>query len=139
MSEVKSDQKPGRKSILIVDDEADIRDILQKRLFKSGFDADFATNGKHAVQKIASRKKYDLILSDFKMPLVDGAEFISALRKAKFTAPIILMTGQVNDRDHVILTFSKLGVSSIVFKPFTHDVLLTKINELLGLPATVAA
>lgn len=69
--------------VLVVDDERDIRDFLFKALTRiAGFQVDLAENGEEALKKI-EKEKYDLVMTDLKMPSVDGLQLITEISRSK--------------------------------------------------------
>src|SRR3989442_15091162 len=83
--------------ILVIDDDASLREIIQLSLEHAGFEVIEADNGAHGVQQ-ASAHLPDLILCDVRMEKMDGYRTLAALRQDSVTAPIpfILMTGQAD-------------------------------------------
>lgn len=114
--------------ILVIDDEEEIRNILERLLFGEGYDVEVAANGKHALQKIEAGKTYQLIICDLKMPLLNGSDFIGALRTIGKNIPVIVMTGQ--PERNWLMAATKSGISAVFLKPFRHHDLMTKIKEL---------
>lgn len=120
----------GKKILLLVEDEKDIRDLYQSTLLDAGYIVDCASNGKDALQKIES-SKYDLILLDIMMPQIDGHEVMTTLvkdQKLPSKTPIVLLTNLVND--NTIKDMMKLGASSYIVKvDITPDQLLEKVKQ----------
>ncbi len=87
-----------KKKILVVDDEADVRDFLQAALIEAGFDVTVAADGEIALQQIKNQKP-DLISLDLVMPHKSGAKFYHELQKNKEWAriPVIIVTGHARD------------------------------------------
>ncbi|HPN88283.1 MAG TPA: response regulator [Candidatus Omnitrophota bacterium] len=123
------------KKILLVDDEKEIVQLLDKKLSQEGFEVIKLSSGKEAVDKT---KKYlpDLVLMDIMMPDIDGAEAVKLLQKDTLTRNIpvlflsgILAPGSSSDTPQGItvggIHYPALG------KPFTAQQLLNKISELL--------
>ena len=79
--------------ILIVDDEKDIRELLVRVLTRiGGFRVELAENGEDALQKI-SKESYDLVLTDLKMPKMDGLQLVGEIARVKPETLTVLMTG----------------------------------------------
>jgi DNA-binding response OmpR family regulator len=91
-------QEETKKKILVVDDEADVRNFLQAALIEAGFDVTVAEDGDIALQKI-KKQKPDLISLDLVMPHKSGAKFYHELQKNKEWAkiPVIIVTGHARD------------------------------------------
>ncbi len=85
-----------RPKILIVEDDADVRRLYAIGLNQRGFEVKLAANGAEAVERISNGEKPDVILLDWLMPLMDGAEVLTRLGDDQATAeiPIIVISGQ---------------------------------------------
>ena len=115
------------KRILIVDDEQSMRDTLQIMLERKGFESDSAENGLKALELIGKeRGGFDLIITDLKMPELDGIELIEQVNK-KYGIPIIIMTAHAT-KDQAI-TALNLGAAYFIEKPFKNDELLNYIKR----------
>ncbi len=112
------------KKILLVDDEEDIRDFLKDFLESNGIIITTADNGVHALQLLQEGKQqFDAIISDFKMPKLDGLEFFNAL-KGQFKSPFFLMTGDPEEHPN--------EVTQILAKPFKLDEILKALHKHLS-------
>lgn len=127
--------KPGeRVSVLIVDDEADIREMLRE--FLHSMDCfDFiveAEDGHRAITK-AQNQKFDLIISDFKMPKMDGLSFIKHLRASKddknLRTPFLFLSGNFT-KDTIAKALEK-EVRYFIAKPFNGEAFVQKVEEIL--------
>ncbi|MBQ9115755.1 MAG: response regulator transcription factor [Clostridia bacterium] len=113
--------------ILIVDDEAQIRDIVCKYAAFSGYKADEAENGMVAVQK-CRRESYDVVIMDIMMPELDGFSAVKEIRK--FSAvPIIMLSARSEDYDKI--SGFELGADDYVEKPFSPKVLMLRVAAIL--------
>lgn len=115
------------KVILVVDDKANVRRLLQEYLTEQGFQVNTAENGRNALFA-ARHQRPDLILLDIMMPEMDGFEFIRAYRQEAKT-PIILLTAKLEETDKVIGL--ELGADDYVTKPFGLRELLARIRAVL--------
>lgn len=102
--------------ILIVDDEKDILDLLSKVLKKSGYEVETARDGIEALDKAKSFKP-SLIISDIKLPNMNGIELLKKFKMTGSSSEIILMTGFSEDYDTVVDAL-KIGVFQYLKKPF---------------------
>jgi len=84
-------EKLIRKAILLVEDDIIVRDLWEALLCKQGYGVTTADDGEDAI-KILSEKPFNLILTDFKMPRMDGLELVKWIRQRKIPTPIIVMT-----------------------------------------------
>jgi DNA-binding response OmpR family regulator len=116
----------SKKNILVVDDEQHVR-ILLKRILEEEYDVTLAENGRDALDKF-KRKKPDLIISDIKMPEIDGLQLLEGIREES-NIPVIMLTG-INDPDAVIKAFS-LETDDYVTKPFSKPELLLRVKNKL--------
>jgi PAS domain S-box-containing protein len=103
--------------ILIADDREYIREFLKDFLELNGFDVDLAEDGRQAVE-MAQRKRYDLVLSDIKMPFKNGYEVFEGVRESHPDTKVILMTAYGYDPSHSIVKASSRGLSDVLYKPF---------------------
>jgi DNA-binding response OmpR family regulator len=115
------------KTILVVDDKANVRTLVRDYLTEQGFRVVVADNGRNALYA-ARHDKPDLILLDIMMPEMDGFEFIRAFRKESET-PIILLTARLEESDKVVGL--ELGADDYVTKPFGMRELLARIRTVL--------
>jgi len=115
------------KIILVVDDKASVRKLVQEYLNEHGYKVVTASNGQEALFT-ARYKKPDLILLDIMMPEMDGFEFIRAHRRESET-PIILLTARLEESDKVIGL--ELGADDYVTKPFGMRELLARVRAVL--------
>ncbi len=115
------------KTILVVDDKASVRRLVQDYLSEQGFRVVTASNGRDALL-VARHEEPDLILLDIMMPEMDGFEFIRVYGKQKDT-PIIVLTAKVEESDKVVGL--ELGADDYVTKPFGMRELLARIRAVL--------
>jgi DNA-binding NtrC family response regulator len=80
------------KTILLVDDEPEIRTILVEFLQKSGYKVIPKPDAESALSVINEKRRVDLVITDFRMPGMDGPEFIDALKKTSPSLPVIMLT-----------------------------------------------
>ncbi len=115
--------------VLIVDDEKEIRDFLFKALTRiAGFQVEVAENGQEALKKI-EKEKFDLVLTDLKMPFVDGLHLISEIARTKPEILTVLMTGH-GTIDSAIEAM-KQGASDYLTKPLNLDETILRLKKVL--------
>jgi signal transduction histidine kinase/GGDEF domain-containing protein len=115
--------------ILVVDDEKEIREFLSKALTRiAGFHVEMAEDGEEALKKI-EQDKLDLILTDLRMPKMDGLKLISEIAKTKPEILIILMTG--HGTIDSALEAMKRGASDYLTKPINLDELVLRVQKVL--------
>ncbi len=119
------------KSILIVDDSSSLRQVVCIALRGAGYEVEEAENGKEALGKLEG-KKYNLIISDVNMPVMDGITFANEVKnnpKHKFT-PIIMLTTEASDEKK---QSGKLaGAKAWIIKPFKPEQMLKAISVVMG-------
>ncbi len=115
------------KQILIVDDDAHIRDVLSYALKNEGFTIVEAENGRIALDKFAFEQP-DLIILDIMMPELDGISVCRELRK-KYTTPIIFLSSRDDEIDRVLGL--ELGGDDYISKPFSPRELVARVRAVL--------
>jgi DNA-binding response OmpR family regulator len=118
-----------KSHILIVDDEAPIREILGQMLAQSGFRVSEAATASEA-QQLAERDAPDLVISDLQLEESDGLAMISRLKGARPALPVILLTGVLFDDDVVRTTLSQV-VSVYLPKTTPLAKVLAEVRRLL--------
>jgi two-component system, OmpR family, response regulator MprA len=121
-------QAPGRERLLVVDDDPDVRDSLERALRLAGYAVTTAVHGADAVDSLA-RSPVDLIVLDVLMPMVDGFEACRMLRQRGHATPILVLTARdaIDDR----VTGLEAGADDYLVKPFALRELLARIRALL--------
>lgn len=124
-------------SILVVEDENELASIIKENLTQEGFtDCEIANNGQDAynacIKRLNDKKPFQLIISDWDMPVMNGIQLLEKIRKNALMEdiPFVLITG-VGSAETVRMA-SRLGVSAIILKPFDRKVLVEKVQNLLG-------
>lgn len=107
-------------SILLVDDEADIRDVLQMALMDAGHDVLLAENGRQALD-IFEAEKPPIVITDIKMPLMDGIELLKQIKRDSPDTEVVMITGH-GDMDLAILSL-KYDASDFITKPINVNAL----------------
>src|SRR5512143_1003931 len=117
------------KKILIVEDEKDIRDLLEHYLKKEGYEVQTSKDGQTGLEK-ASKEKPDLVILDLMLPRMDGLEICRRLRSQPATAdlPIIMLTAKTEETDRIVGL--EMGADDYVTKPFSPREVLARIKAL---------
>jgi two-component system, OmpR family, KDP operon response regulator KdpE len=115
------------RTILVVDDEPQIRRVLRATLSSSGYDVIEAKDGREAIEMVI-RERPALILMDVNMPVMNGLEACSKIRLS-FDGPIIMVTVRNSEHDKILALDS--GADDYVVKPFTMGELLARIRAAL--------
>ncbi len=123
---------PRPRRILVVDDEAPAR-ILASRVFsEAGFEVVTAQSGFECIEHFRKRPNwFDLILLDFSMPFMDGAETFRRLRVINPTVVVLLSTGFMAQVENRIERMVAAGLDGVILKPHRPDELLAKVNGIL--------
>jgi excisionase family DNA binding protein len=121
----------ARKRVLVVDDEASIRDLLSKTLALAEYDVDTAGDGNAALDRMRTAG-YDLLIADLKMPGMDGLTLIRQAKKMKADLPIIIITGFSTESSAIEAV--NLGVAGYLTKPFRVPQVLAAAAKALGQP-----
>lgn len=117
--------------VMIIDDSKVILSMVEGMLKEQGHSALKALNGREAIDLFKAGEKVDIILLDWNMPVVNGPEFLEAVRNEKLTdAPILMMTSE-NKMEYITKAIS-LGAKEYIMKPFTEDILFSKIDMVKG-------
>jgi len=112
---------------MIVEDEPLLRDTLEQLLQFSGFNVVTAGNGKEALDKLA-QNQVDLVLSDIKMPVMDGVELLKNIR-ASYTDLKVIFFSAFADISHDEAL--RMGALDLLSKPVRIESLIEKINQSL--------
>jgi DNA-binding response OmpR family regulator len=114
-------------TILIVDDERNLRDMIRVYLEQEGFHVVQAANGREALY-VTRIEKPDLIILDLMMPEMGGYEFMNAYRK-EGVAPVIMLTARVDDEDKILGL--ELGADDYLTKPFNVRELIARVRAVI--------
>jgi CheY-like chemotaxis protein len=119
-------------SILIVDDEADLRDLVIRVLEQAGYQATGAADGNQATRAVANGH-FDVVITDLIMPERDGIQVINELRRKFPDVKIIAMSGGGHiSREQYLRIAKGMGAHAQLEKPFTNEQLLTTIQSVLA-------
>tara|TARA_R110002110_G_scaffold85816_2_gene223552 strand:- start:137955 stop:138314 length:360 start_codon:yes stop_codon:yes gene_type:complete len=116
-------------SILIVDDEPEATATLSKFLETRGYQTETAANGSEALERVRAIQ-YDVVMTDLRMPGMDGADFLARVRLEQPELPVVVMTGHTNleGQDDV---WARAGVQAVLQKPLNLREVSEIIHELL--------
>jgi len=120
----------SRGHILVVDDEADIRELVHYNLSKEGYEVEAVGSGEEAIESVRV-KLPDLIILDLMLPGLDGLDVCRMLRSDDQTArvPIVMLTAKGEDAD--IVSGLELGADDYITKPFSPRVVIARIKAVL--------
>jgi len=122
----------NRHRVLVVDDEASIRDLLSKTLALAEYEVDTAADATSALDRMRAGA-YDLMIADLKMPGMDGLTLIRQAKRIKSDMPVIIITGFSTESSAIEAV--NLGVAGYLTKPFRVPQVLAAAAKALGAPA----
>lgn len=124
------DSTVARETILVVEDEAEIQELLRYNLAKENYRVHIAVSGEKALE-MAQKERPDLVLLDLMLPGLDGLEVCRLLKRDEKTRtiPIVMLTAKGGEAD--IVAGLELGADDYVTKPFSPRVLLARIRAVL--------
>jgi excisionase family DNA binding protein len=119
----------GRARVLVVDDEETIRELLLKTLALADYEVDLAPDGRTALERMRLIQ-YDLLITDLRMPGVDGLTVIREARRLKADIAVIIVTGYSSEASAIEAI--NLGVQGYLTKPFRVPRVLAAAAKALG-------
>jgi two-component system OmpR family response regulator len=117
--------------VLVVEDERNTREFIERALREAGYSVDTASNGRDGLL-MATTENYDLLVLDRMLPLVDGLTIVRTLRASKLATPVLILSalGEVDDRVDGL----RAGSDDYLVKPFALSELLARVEALLRRP-----
>jgi DNA-binding NtrC family response regulator len=119
----------SRPRILVIDDEEIVRVSCKKCLTPEGYDVDVAANGIEGLA-MTENNRYDVILTDLKMPDMDGMEFLTKVKERHPDTKVIMITGY-STVEHAVRAM-RMGAYNYIEKPFTPDALIEAVREAMS-------
>lgn len=116
------------KTILLVDDEVEIREINARYLQQAGYTVKMAQNGDEALA-IFKKAPIDLIITDIMMPVMDGYDFMSEVQTLSPEQPFLFITAKTSEPDKIYSL--SLGADDFITKPFSPRELVLRVNNIL--------
>ncbi|MEW6428010.1 MAG: response regulator transcription factor [Thermodesulfobacteriota bacterium] len=119
-----------QKTVLVVEDEEDIQQLVSYNLMKGGFSIICAESGEEALERMGARRP-DIIILDLMLPGINGLEVCKTIRRLETSKdiPIIMLTAKGEESD--IVTGLELGADDYVTKPFSPKILLARVRAIL--------
>lgn len=118
------------KTILLVDDSRTVRMLGKKLMTSLNFNVLEAEHGQAALEVVKSSGPIEAVLLDWNMPVMNGLEFLKALRALDLEPqPKVVMCTTENDMEHIMEAISN-GANEYVMKPFTDDIIRDKFTEI---------
>src|SRR6185369_8787074 len=126
--------------ILTVDDSRAVRMIVTKQVKQLGFEVEEAEDGAQGLAQL-EESKFDLVVLDVTMPVLDGPGMLAKLRERGDQTPVLMLTSE--SKRSIVAGLMKMGISDYILKPFKPEELHAKILKALkmdaGAPAPVSA
>jgi DNA-binding response OmpR family regulator len=122
------------QTILVIEDEKDLRDLLAKGMTKEGFRAVTAADGESGLA-LAERERPDAVILDLMLPRMSGEDVCRELRKTS-RVPIVVLTAKSDEMDKVVML--ELGADDYMTKPFSQRELVARLRAVLRRSATPA-
>jgi excisionase family DNA binding protein len=122
-------KRAGRLRVLVVDDEPSIRDVLAKTLALAEYEVDVVADGRSALDRMRAFT-YDLLITDLKMPGMDGLSLIQRAKDLKSDLPVIIITGFSSESSAIDAV--NLGVAGYLIKPIRVPAVLAAAAKALG-------
>jgi two-component system phosphate regulon response regulator PhoB len=121
----------GTPTILVADDEEDLRELVSYRLSRSGYEVVEAVDGQEALE-LATERTPDLMVLDVMMPRLDGYEVTRRVREQDSlrSVPVILLTARSQETD--VSRGFDVGADDYLKKPFNPDELVARVRAVLG-------
>jgi CheY-like chemotaxis protein len=115
-------------NILVVDDNKFLRIVVSKMLSRLGYEVLSADSGENGLS-IFLKNKFDIVLSDYEMPGMDGVAFACSIKKSSPRTPVVIMTGAGRE---TVLSRKATAVDEVISKPFTLAEIDETIQNLSG-------
>jgi DNA-binding response OmpR family regulator len=121
-------QSNHRQRILVVDDDPSIRDLNTELLQRCGYLVDAARDGVEALEAIQAGN-YDLLVTDYNMPKLNGVELIKKLHTARLMLPVIMVTGEYPQTE--LARHPEFQIEACLLKPYNFGELLAVVKNVL--------
>jgi len=122
-----------KNKALVIDDEQVVLDSVTKILTEENYEVDVSLSGREGLNQ-AIQKKYDIVLTDIRMPDIGGMRVLRDIKRANPSLPVVMITGYASVRSSV--QAMKLGAADYIEKPFTPDQLIKAVSSALDIAAT---
>jgi twitching motility two-component system response regulator PilG len=123
--------KPSERTVLVVDDEEDIRKTVAKLIEKRAHRVISVADGRAALDALEAGAKIDLVILDILMPAMDGYQTLAEMHARKLEGiPVIMLTAKSTDHD--MMKGYRVGADYYITKPFKSETLLNIFDYLIG-------
>ena len=125
----KDKMKRKKAKILVVEDNPATRELLREFLFEEGYTVRVAGDGKEALLRVR-KESFDLVLTDVKMPRMNGIQLLKELQKIIPDTKVVIVTATADSE--IAVKAMKFGAYGYITKPFCLDSILQKVKKALG-------
>jgi len=125
------------KTVMVVDDQDELRESISTFLQNEGYQTVSASNGEEALRLLEKHIKVDIILLDVMMPKMNGYEALRALRMTKNSTPVIMLTAKTDEVDKLLGL--ELGADDYITKPFSLREVVARLKAVLRRTSGVQA
>jgi len=115
---------PSLRSILVVEDDELVRELLRNVLHFAGYRPAAASDGEEALKRLET-ERFDMIISDLHMPKVNGLSLLASVAEMERSVPFLMLTGQAADED--VRRGFELGAEDYLTKPIFAETLLERV------------
>ena len=122
-----------KKRALVIDDEKIVLDSVSKILTDENYEVDITLSGREGIDR-AIKGKYDIVLTDIRMPDIGGMRVLRDVKRAKPSLPVVMITGYASIQSSV--QAMKMGATDYIEKPFTPDLLIKAVASALDIAAS---
>jgi len=123
-----------KQKVLVIDDEQVVLDSVRKILTDENYEVYVSLSGREGLNW-AIQKKYDIVLTDIRMPDIGGMRVLRDIKRANPSLPVVMITGYASVQSSV--QAMKLGAADYIEKPFTPDQLIEAVASALDIAATI--
>jgi two-component system, OmpR family, response regulator MprA len=124
-----SGEREGPAVVLVVDDDASVRESLRRALQLEGYAVELAADGAEALDRLRNPPEPDAIVLDMMLPHFDGLEVARRLRRTGSRTPVLMLTARAALEDRI--AGFEAGADDYVVKPFALEELLARLNALV--------
>jgi DNA-binding response OmpR family regulator len=118
-----------RRQLLVVDDDTDIQKLLSRTFALMGYDVNLAGNGREAMNLFLANS-YDLVITDFQMPLMDGSQLSHLVKERSPSTPVVMITGGFDDAR--LEKLKGRNIDAVLLKPFKLKEIQETVRSLLS-------
>jgi len=121
----------SKQTILIIDDDETIQQLIQQNLTNNGYKHLSANNGEEGISALSKNTNIDGIILDIMMPIMDGAETLKHIKQNEQTKdiPVLILTGQNAISD--VSKYLSMGANDYMVKPFDHETLIARLQQIM--------